>query len=59
MAETDDQVAAIISTAGVRRLPAAKRLIAAARNQDPAVVVVAGGLAVPDEPTARSLGADG
>jgi excisionase family DNA binding protein len=59
MAETDGLVAAVVSVVNVARLPAARRMIAAARRQDPAVVIVAGGLAVPDESAARSLGADG
>lgn len=59
MRETDDLTAVVISVVDVVRLPTAERLIVAARKQEPNVVIVAGGFAIPDEATARSLGADG
>jgi MerR family transcriptional regulator, light-induced transcriptional regulator len=59
MADRDDLVAVVISVVSAARLPAAARLVAAARRTDPGVKVVAGGFAVPDQATARRLGADG
>jgi excisionase family DNA binding protein len=59
MHEADELVAVVVSVADVSRLPAAERLIAAARKHGPGVVVVAGGFAIPDEQAARSIGADG
>jgi MerR family transcriptional regulator, light-induced transcriptional regulator len=59
MAETDGLLGVVVSVVDEARLPAARRLIAAARKQAPAVVVIAGGFAVPDEATAQSIGADG
>jgi excisionase family DNA binding protein len=59
MAGRDDISAVVISVANTTRLPAAARLIAAARRTDPAATIVAGGFAVPDQATAHGLGADG
>jgi phosphoserine phosphatase len=59
MRGADELVAVVVSVADVSRLPAADRLIAATRKHDPHIVIVAGGFAVPDEPAAHSLGADG
>ncbi len=55
----DDLVGVIVSVADVGRLQDARYLIAAARRQDPGVMLIAGGFAIPDAATARSLGADG
>ncbi len=59
MAADDDLVAVIVSVADVARLRDARRLIAAARRQDPGALLIVGGFAVADAATARSLGADG
>lgn len=59
MTERDDLMAVVVSVVNVVRLPGAAALIAAARRTDPGVTIVAGGYAVPDEATARRLGADG
>ena len=55
----DDLRAIVISVVDVTRLPGAARLVSAARRADPAVPVVAGGFAVPDQATASRIGADG
>ena len=54
----DDLRAIVISVVDAANLPAAARMIAAARRSDPAVMIVAGGFAVPDLETARRIGAD-
>jgi excisionase family DNA binding protein len=54
----DDLSAIVISVVDVTRLRAAARLVIAARRVDPAVPIVAGGFAVPDQATARGIGAD-
>jgi excisionase family DNA binding protein len=59
VAERDDLRAVVISVVDVARLPGAARLIAAARRADPTVPIVAGGFAIPDEATAKRIGADG
>ena len=59
MAAHGDLVGVVVSVADVARLRDARRLIAAARRQDPEMVLIAGGFAVADEATAHSLGADG
>ena len=59
MAASDDLVGVAVSVADVARLRDARRLIAAARRQDPDTTLIAGGFAVPDAATAQSLGADG
>jgi excisionase family DNA binding protein len=59
MAGRDDLRAVVVSVVNAALLPRAARLIAAARRTDPTVPIVAGGFAVPDEPTAERLGADG
>ena len=59
IAGCDDLGAIVISVVDSTRLPGAARLVAAARRTDPAVPIVAGGFAVPDQATARRLGADG
>jgi methanogenic corrinoid protein MtbC1 len=59
MAGRDDLSVVVISVVNAARLPGAARLIAAARRTDPAVAIVAGGFAVPDQATAQRLGADG
>jgi excisionase family DNA binding protein len=59
MGACDDLIGVVVSVADVARLPAARRLISAAHRHDPGSVLVAGGFAVTDEATARSLGADG
>jgi excisionase family DNA binding protein len=59
MAAGDDLVGVIVSVADVARLRDAGRLIAAAHRHDPEMLVIAGGFAVADAATARSLGADG
>jgi excisionase family DNA binding protein len=55
----DDLRAIVISVVDVTRLPGAARLVSAARRADPAVPIVAGGFAVPDQATASRIGADG
>jgi excisionase family DNA binding protein len=57
--EADRLVGVIVSVADSARLPAARESIAAARSHSSAVPIIAGGPAIPDEATARSLGADG
>ena len=47
MRGVDDLVGVVVSVADVPRLPAARRLIAAARKQDPRAVIIAGGFAMP------------
>lgn len=59
IAGRDDLSAIIISVVDSTRLSGAARLIAAAHRTDPTVPVVAGGFAVPDQATARRLGASG
>jgi MerR family transcriptional regulator, light-induced transcriptional regulator len=59
IAGRDDLSAIVVSVVDATRLPGAARLVAAARRTDPAVPIVAGGFAVPDQATARRLGADG
>jgi excisionase family DNA binding protein len=59
MSACDDLMGVIVSVADAARLRDARRLIAAARRHDPRPVLVAGGFAVADAATARSLGADG
>jgi excisionase family DNA binding protein len=59
MARVPDLVGLVVSVVNRARLRAAAQLIRAARRQDPAVAIVAGGFAVPDEATALGLGADG
>jgi excisionase family DNA binding protein len=54
----DDLSAIVISVVDVTRLRAAARLVISARRVDPAVPIVAGGFAVPDQATARGIGAD-
>jgi hypothetical protein len=49
----------IVSVVDVTRRDAAARSIAAVRRAAPGIPIVAGGFAVPDEATARALGADG
>jgi methanogenic corrinoid protein MtbC1 len=55
----DRLVGVIVSVADSARLPAARESIAAARSHSSAVPIIAGGPAIPDEASARSLGADG
>lgn len=55
----DDLRAVVVSVVDAKRLPGGARLVAAARLARPDVPIVAGGFAVPDEETARSIGADG
>jgi excisionase family DNA binding protein len=55
----DDVRAVIVSVVDVTRRDAAARSIAAVRRAAPGIPIVAGGFAVPDEATARALGADG
>lgn len=59
MAGHDDVSAVVISVVGASHLTGAGRLVAAARRAKPEVPIVAGGYAVHDQATARSLGADG
>jgi MerR family transcriptional regulator, light-induced transcriptional regulator len=59
MAARDDLSAVVISVASPARLPGAGRLAAAARRSNPAVAVMVGGFAVPDQATAQRLGAEG
>jgi excisionase family DNA binding protein len=59
MAGHDDLSAVVISVVGASHLPGAGRLAAAARRANSEVPIVAGGYAVPDQATAKSLGADG
>jgi excisionase family DNA binding protein len=59
MADRDDLRAVVISVVDATRLPGAAHLVAAARGARPTVPIVAGGFAVPDEETARRIGADG
>jgi len=54
----DDLRAIVISVVDATNLPAEARMIAAARHADRAVLIVAGGFAVPDLETARGIGAD-
>jgi excisionase family DNA binding protein len=54
----DDLRAIVISVVDATNLPAGARMIAAARRVDRAVLIVAGGFAVPDLETARRIGAD-
>ena len=55
----EDVRAVVVSVVDRARLRDATRLVAAARHADPDVPIVAGGFAVPDEATARAIGADG
>ena len=55
----DDLRAVVVSVVDAKRLPGAARLVAAARRAGPDVPIVAGGFAVPNDETARGLGADG
>jgi excisionase family DNA binding protein len=59
MVRRDDLRAVIVSVVDTSRLPAAARLIGAARRADRGARIVAGGFAVPDERTAKRIGADG
>ena len=59
MAATDSLLGVVVSVADTAHLPAARRLITAARRHAPTVPIIAGGFAVADEAGARSLGADG
>jgi methanogenic corrinoid protein MtbC1 len=54
----DDLRAIVISVVDATNLPAAARMIAAARRANRKVVIVAGGFAVPDLESARRIGAD-
>ena len=58
IAAHDDLRAVIVTVVDSTRLPAAARLIAAARRIDGGPPVIAGGFAIPDLATARSIGAD-
>ena len=58
VAAHDDLRAVVVTVVDSTRLAAAARLIAAARRIDGGPVVIAGGFAVPDAATARSIGAD-
>lgn len=58
LAAIDAVAGIVVSVADSDRLPAARELIAAARAQERAVPVIAGGSAVRDEATARMIGAD-
>ena len=58
MRDVDRLAAVIISVVDVARRPAAGRLLAAARREDPEVLLIAGGFAVPDVDAATALGAD-
>ncbi|HEY4189858.1 MAG TPA: cobalamin-dependent protein [Candidatus Limnocylindrales bacterium] len=58
VAAHDDPRAVVITVVDSARLAAAARLIAAARRVDGGPPVIAGGFAVPDAATARSIGAD-
>jgi methylmalonyl-CoA mutase cobalamin-binding subunit len=55
----DDLRAVVVSVVDAKRLPGAARLVAAARRAGPDIPIVAGGFGVPDDETARSIGADG
>ena len=59
MRDADRLAAVVISVVDAGRRPAATRLLAAARGERPDVPRIAGGFAVPDEPSALDLGADG
>jgi excisionase family DNA binding protein len=59
MSGVDDLFGVVVSVADVHRLPAARRLIFAARRQDPDAVVIAGGFAIADAGMAHAIGADG
>lgn len=59
MRDTDRIAAVIVSVVDESRRAAAERLLVAARRERPSVPLVAGGFAVPDEASARTLGADG
>jgi MerR family transcriptional regulator, light-induced transcriptional regulator len=54
----DDLRAVVISVVDASNLPAAARLIAAARSANRSVLIVAGGFAVPDLESATRIGAD-
>ena len=58
IAAHDDLRAVIVTVVDSTRLPAAARLIAAARRIDGGPPLIAGGFAIPDLATARSIGAD-
>ena len=58
VAAHDDLRAVIVTVVDSTRLTAAAKLIAAARRIDGRPPVIAGGFAVPDAATARSIGAD-
>jgi excisionase family DNA binding protein len=57
--EVDDLSAVAVGVVNAERLAAATSLIKAVRRSFGRVPVVAGGAAIPDEETARALGADG
>jgi len=59
MREAGPLAAVVVSVVDVDRLPAAARLLAAARRERPSVARLVGGHAVADEPAALDLGADG
>ena len=59
MSAVDDLRAVMVSVTDATRLPAAKRLIAAARSWSRTTPVIAGGFAVADHDSARAVGADG
>jgi methanogenic corrinoid protein MtbC1 len=59
MRDAGPLAAVIVSVVDVERLPAAGRLLAAARRERPSVPRLVGGNAVPDERSALDLGADG
>ena len=58
VAAHDDLRAVIVTVVDSTRLAAAAKLIAAVRRIDGKPLVIAGGFAVPDAATARSIGAD-
>ena len=59
MREAGSLAAVVVSVVDVDRLPAAARLLAAARRERPSVALFVGGHAVANEPAALDLGADG
>jgi methanogenic corrinoid protein MtbC1 len=59
MREAGSLAAVVVSVVDVDRLPAAARLLAAARRERPSVTRIVGGHAVANEPAALDLGADG
>ena len=54
----DDLRAVVVSVVDAARLPAAARLIAAARAANRQVPIIAGGFAIPDLRTASAIGAN-